>query len=96
MYSLRIAPRSAKQIPQFFFGLFESLALGLRQIFSCPVDVEVQHRHGGAERIGLAALAVFSGLLERFGNPPRVVVGEYARFEIQRIAALGNPLRPFG
>jgi len=47
----------AKERPQFVLGRFEAAPLAVGQPFSGPIDVEIQHRHGRAKRIGLTVLA---------------------------------------
>lgn len=84
----------SKEVPQFVFGILESISLSLRELIPRPIDVERQHRHRRAERIGLAASTALSRVFKGFSYPPRVIVREHAWLEIESIATLGYMLRP--
>jgi len=58
------------------------------------IDVERQHRHRGCVRAGLAPAAAFCGALQRARDAARVVAGEHAAIQRQRIARLRDVLRP--
>lgn len=55
---------AAESQAQLLFGLSEDPAPLRAEIPAGPIDVEAQHRHGGAERLGLAAPAGFGRPLE--------------------------------
>lgn len=86
--------RSPVQLPQFFLGFLENFPLPGGKLLSRAVDVEVEHGHGRAKSRALTVTAHVGGALEREGNPPRVIPGEYALIQIERIAGLGDLLRP--
>jgi hypothetical protein len=79
---------------QLVLGTFESHPLRGRQMLARSIDVEGEHRHRGAERIGLAPSAALSGALERTRNSPGGVLREDTRLQIQRSARFGHALRP--
>jgi hypothetical protein len=93
LYAAMRSPKSlawlAEEITQILFGFFQPLALSRRKPGSRPVDIEIQHRHCGAERVGLAATTEFSGSLKGLGDSSRVVEREHVGFQIERVAALG-------
>src|SRR5690554_5267218 len=57
----------AESLAQRVLGFFQPLPVGLVEIFAGAIDVEHEHRHRRAERIGLAPLARLGRALERCG-----------------------------
>src|SRR5579863_9378551 len=74
----------------------ESPAPLWREVLARPIDVEAQHRHGRAERLGLAPPAGLGGPLERQGDRPRTLPGENAGLQIERVTFLHDTLGPSG
>jgi hypothetical protein len=85
---------ASEEPAQFFFGPREDAFLFLRQRVARAVDVEVQHRHGRAERRGFTPVACLRGMFERSGNPGWIAPGKDSGIQIHRIAGFGNVLRP--
>src|SRR5438270_11036810 len=81
-------------LAQPVFGFFQPLALALGERFAGAIDIEGQHRQGRAEGICLAPLALLRRARERSGDVVGILLLEYARFEIERVAVLGHLLRP--
>lgn len=79
---------------QLIFGCLEAVTPRFRQVFARAIEVEIQHRHGRAERIAFAAPAFFGRALERDGDTARIVQRENSRPQVQRVALLGHTLRP--
>src|SRR5581483_2290756 len=73
-------------LAQRVFGALEHAQPALGQILAGTVDVEGEHRHGGAERLRLAAAALLGGALERPGDLLRRALGKDAALEIERVA----------
>src|SRR5919108_6605989 len=74
------------EFPELAFRALEPRALRARETLAAAIDVEIQHRHGGAERRALAAPAVLGRALERAGNCARAALREDAVLEIERVA----------
>lgn len=87
-------PSASEEYPKFILCGLEAGSPFRGQLASCAIDVKVEHRHCGLEWSCLAALAGFRGSLERARDRERVVPGEYAGFEIQRVTVLYDVLRP--
>ena len=85
---------AAEQAAQLVLGGLESGPLRRGELLTRPVQVEREHRHGGTERIRLAAIALLGRTLERAGDLPRIFEGEHPGLEIERIARLGHSLGP--
>jgi len=82
------------QLPQFFLGFLEDFSLLSGKLLPCTVDIEVEHGHGRAKSRALTATTNVGGVFERKGNPPRIIPREYTLIYIERVAVLGDPLRP--
>lgn len=85
--------RAVKRFSELDLGAIEApFPLGA-QVGPRPIDIEVEHRHRRAERVGLASLTALSGALERKCNGPGGPT-EHVPLEIQGVAALGYLPRP--
>src|SRR5436190_13290829 len=82
------------ELPQLPFRGFKHLAPRARQPVAAAIDVEVQHRHGGAERRALSAPAVLRRTLERARYCACAALGEHAVLEIERVACAHDVRRP--
>src|SRR6185312_7229914 len=87
---------AAEHRPQLLLRPIENAAPLRAEIPARPVDVEVQHRHGGAERLGLAPATRLRGALERKRNLPRTPLREDAGLQVERVALLHDTVRPPG
>lgn len=85
---------AAEGFAQLVLGAIECMAPARRQILSCSIDVERQHRHGGLKWRSLASAAAFSGALQRFCDVLGLPLVEHARLEIQRVVGIGDIRRP--
>jgi hypothetical protein len=63
-------------------------------VLSSAVDVKVEHGHGGLERRPFPAHAFLGRTLERLRDLSRILPGEHARLEIERIAPLRHLCGP--
>ena len=95
--SSTLSPRflAVKQLPQFHFRFLQWLFCCFRQMFSRPVDIKVQHRHGRLERRAFSAHAFFRRTLQRTSDLCRISVGKYSLLEVERITGRRYPARPF-
>lgn len=89
-----LATRLSVEFTKFVFRSLKDFALLGWKLLAGTVDIEVEHRHGGAKRGALAPVAVVGGRLEGQGDPARVIPGEHARFEIQSVTGLSDLLGP--
>jgi hypothetical protein len=87
-----VPARPVEQRPQLVLGRFQRFALSRRQVAAGAVDVERQHRHRRAVRIGLASMAVFGRTLERACDRHGIVQFEHTRAQVERIAGFGHML----
>lgn len=55
---------SAKHLPQFVLGVFQSSLLLFRKIFSGTIYVEIQHRHGRLVWRSFSSFAPLGGMFE--------------------------------
>src|SRR3979490_1025010 len=85
---------SSELMFQFGLGALQPVALRLWQRLSGAVDIEGQHREGGAIGAGLAARTAFRRALERRGDSLGVAQRENAALQIERVALAGHALRP--
>src|SRR6218665_789488 len=80
--------------PQLVLGLAQdALSLGA-QVPACPVDVEVQHRHGRAEWLHLPPVTPLRRALERQGDSPSAGLFEDLLLEVERITRLRHVTGP--
>ena len=77
---------------QLVLGALENRAPSLAERFARTIDIKHEHRHGGTEWIGLAAVAPFRRALKRTRNRGGILAREHASVEIQRVARLGDML----
>src|SRR5690606_4471416 len=94
-FPLFLVSGATEFVPQLVLRLFEHLLALLRQVLAGAVDVEGEHGHGRAEGLGLALLARLGGFLQRSGDLPGIVGLEQVGLERQRVAVLGDLVRPF-
>jgi hypothetical protein len=78
-----------KQSSKLRFGLIQDAPTLRRQCPAAPIDREIEHRHGGAERTRLAPLARLRGSLQRERDLPGALFLEYSTFQgpAQRFAS---------
>src|SRR5262245_19370384 len=84
----------AERLAQFPFGPFQDADLALGKALAGPVDIEVEHRHGGLVGRGLAAPAALGRPLQGQGDPVRIARLEDRFLEVERVAALVHLRRP--
>src|SRR5262249_27153227 len=83
-----------KQPSQLALGALEARTSPLRKLSAGAIDIEREHRHCRAVRVGLAASAVLSRALERTRDRARILECEDTLLQVQRIAVFGDVLRP--
>src|SRR6185437_2327522 len=83
-----------KLVLQLGLGAFESIALGFGQLAAGAVDVESQHRKRRSIGARLAARTALGRTLERRGDLLRIGQAEDPVLQIERVALLGDALRP--
>jgi hypothetical protein len=66
-----------------------------QQILTRAVDMKIQHRLCRLERARFSRAAAQRRRFERGGNALRVLPTEYSRFQVERIARLGELSRSF-
>lgn len=86
--------RLVEYLPQRLLGPGQYYFLPGGNSDSTPVHVKIQHRHRRLKRCSLAAATVFGRMFQRPGNAPRIIQLEYAGFQIECIAAMGDSCRP--
>src|SRR5207253_7618563 len=85
---------AAEDVAQFVFGSLEDASSAFGKVLAGAIDVEVQHRHGGLIRLGLAAFAAFGGTLQRESYLTRAHRSKNFRLQVERVAALRHPRGP--
>ena len=86
--------RPVEQLAQFHLGTLEGAATLGGESAAGPIDREVEHRHGGAKRLGLPSMTGECGALQRCGNRTCRALLEDSRLEVQSVAGLSDCRRP--
>lgn len=81
------APRlcATEQASQFLLRGFQGLSSRGGQLIATAIDIERQHRHGGAIRIGLTSMARLRGPFERTRDALRILAREDSLLKIERV-----------
>src|SRR3569833_724798 len=96
--SVRVAlwrGRSPERLAQLALCVLERALLSGRQVFAAAVDLEVQHRHGRAERRRLATVTALGRALQGQRDLAGTGFLEDTGLEVHRVARLHDAGGPF-